>query len=170
MKRIIKQLFSSTVILLILTAILASAFNTASNSKVPVTREEITPAIDSSKWVFTANEAMPQYGNAKPLTAEYSVVYKNNKLTVYLPYYGRAFDGADVFSGKNPLDFTSVKFTLDKQPAKKGGWNITIKPKDNNDVVSMNFTFYDNGNARLEVSMSNRSPISFTGSVEPSKG
>ena len=167
MKKIIKQLFG--IIAMFLTIAITGACNSASHIKAPPTTENISRAVDSSRWVFTANVAMPQYGGSKQIPGYYSVIYNNKKLTVYLPYYGRAYSGADVTTDRGPLDFTSVDFSFDKQPAKRGGWNIMIKPRDHREVQSMNFTFYDNGSADLSVNMSNRSPISFTGNVGPSK-
>ena len=169
MKKIFKQPFSIAVMLLLLMAAIAGGCNTSSHMKVPATGEEFTRAVDSSGWVFRANVAMPQYGGSRQISGYYTVVYSNKKLSVYLPYYGRANAGADVLSSRGPLDFSSVDLIYDKRPAKRGGWNITIKPRDNAEVQSMNFSYFDNGNADLLVTLSNRSPISFTGTLEPAK-
>lgn len=120
---------------------------------------------DSSNWEFTAVQAMPQYGTPQYISANYTVTCTGKKLIVYLPYYGRATAGIDIYSGKGPLDFKSADFTIKKLKAKPGRWSISIRPNDYREVQSMDLTFYDDGTANLNVSLSNRSPISFTGTV-----
>ena len=61
----------------------------------------IDPAADSN-WVFTAAIVRPQVGNPGPVNGNYTVKLVQNKLSVYLPYFGRAYGGSDVFSGHNP--------------------------------------------------------------------
>ena len=140
-----------------------------SSRKVATTEADITAAIDSSNWTFTVDRVVPQSGRSRQPNGIYTVVYTANKLNVYLPYIGRAFSGADVFSTVGPLDFISKDFTTDKQLVKPGEWTIKIKPKDNTEVQLMIFTFFSNGTADLSVSMMNRSPISFGGRVDVSR-
>lgn len=121
---------------------------------------------DTTRWEFSPNTVLPQMGSSKMISGlNYSVSYKNNKLEVYLPYYGKAYAGADIYTGKNPLDFTSNEFTVETKTMKKGGIRYIIHPKDNSEVQTLNFTFFDNGNADLDILMSNRSPISYYGTV-----
>jgi len=123
------------------------------------------PVINDSSWIFTATYTVPQTGRSGPVNGNYTVTYTPAKLRVYLPYFGEAYGGADVMSSDNPLDFTSTDFSGVPLRGKKGEHNIVIKPADNARVSSMSFTFYDNGNAHLDVIMNNRSGISFNGNV-----
>ncbi|MGG9964107.1 DUF4251 domain-containing protein [Ferruginibacter sp. SUN106] len=131
----------------------------------------VAHAVDSSNWKFTATDAIPQYGGggSRRLDANQDVKYSNNKLVVYLPYFGRDYTGASAYANKGPLDFTSNDVTIKKQKSTKGRWLITIIPNDNREVQSMNFTIYPNGNTNLAVTMTNRSGISYSGTVEPIK-
>ena len=125
-------------------------------------------AKDSVLWEFSANTVMPQLGTTKFISgSNYGVTYKDKKLVVYLPYYGRSYSSADIYSVRSPLDFTSKDFTIEKKALKKGRIRYTIHIKDNIEVQTLNFIFYDNGEADLGVVMSSRSPISFTGSISP---
>ena len=121
---------------------------------------------DSSGWTFLANSVTPQFSTSRAVNGNYTVSYAKNKLTVYLPYFGRAYAGTEVYPTKSPLDFTSEKFEITKRPAKKGGWIITIIPKDYKEVQSMVLTFFDNGYATLDVTMLTRTSISFYGNME----
>jgi len=159
-----KQLLYS---IAITTLLLTGAAGNLLAQKTKVTAKQAPTAMitDSSNWEFTATQAMPQYGTPQYISANYTVTCTGKKLVVYLPYYGRATAGIDVYSGKGPLDFKSTDFTIKRLKAKAGRWSISIRPNDYREVQSMDFTFYDDGTANLNVNLSNRSPISFTGTV-----
>ena len=131
------------------------------------TQDEITRAINNSRWTFSANSASPSYGSYRNLTGGYFVKCQNDTLIVALPYYGKLNSAAGALEG-NPLDFKSTNFTLSKQDKKPGEWMVTINRPDQ-EVQSMTFTFFDNGSAQLNVTMTNRTSISFSGNVTPAK-
>lgn len=135
---------------------------------VGASEQEVKQAIADERWIFIANQAMPQNGRSRILTTRYTIVCKKDTLISALPYFGRAYT-APIGETASPLDFTSANFTLAKNEDKKGRWNITIKPNDNREVQSYNFTLFTNGSAQLNVQMTNRSAISFSGTVAPIK-
>ncbi len=154
-----------TVIVLFLMACGGSK-NAAGNAASEVA---ITNSLDSNQWQFIPYQVNPQTGRSRQVNGNYSVVRRDNKLTVYLPYFGTAIGGANIFSNKSPLDFISVDFIADQQKPSATEWRITVKPKDSREVQTMNFTLFSNGSASLSVTMTNRSGISFTGRIEPAK-
>jgi hypothetical protein len=125
---------------------------------------ELAQAINNDQWVFTPTHTIPTYGRSRDVNGAYFVKCNRRELTVALPYYGRLTSPAGVFSG-NPLDFYSGNFKLYKENFENSRWSVTIE-SPNPEVRSMVFTFYDNGTAQLSVVMTNRSGISFTGTVE----
>lgn len=141
-------------------------FNACSSAKevTTATSEEITQAINNDHWKFSANYVTPNYGRSRNLTSEYLVTLSNGKLTTGLPYFGKLNSPAGAFNG-NPLDFESTSFNLTKS-TKGGAWLITIK-NPNLEVESMIFTFYDNGTAQLNVTMTNRTGINYSGKIMP---
>jgi hypothetical protein len=94
-------------------------------------------------------------------------IVAKDTLIVALPYYGRLNSAAGA-SNQDPLDFKSTDFKITKEKRKKGGWLVTIKPS-NSEVQSMNFTFFDNGTAQANFTMTNRSAIDFSGKIAPTK-
>ncbi|MBI3137880.1 MAG: DUF4251 domain-containing protein [Sphingobacteriales bacterium] len=130
------------------------------------TNEALVQAIAGDKWVFTADQADPQYGRSRSLEAGYEVRFTGEKLLAYLPYFGRAYSGAGAYNNRNPLDFTSRVFELSKEKDKKGRWLVTLRTKDTDEVSLLRFTFFGNGSASLDVELSSRSPISFRGHVQ----
>ena len=108
---------------------------------------------------------MPSYGRTRNLTGGYDVKFRKDTLMVALPYFGKLHSPAGAMSG-NPLDFQSTDIKLTKEEKKTGEWYITIKPVSS-EVQSMAFTFYSNGSAQLNVIMTNRTGMSFSGKVAP---
>jgi hypothetical protein len=147
-------------------AMLMGACSSSKQAGPGATEEGIQKAIDSSRWVFTVSQVMPAYGRSRQMTGDYSVICKGQKLEVYLPYFGRATSGVDVYSGRGPLDFSTEKFAIDPQQIKPGEWRIRLKP-DIREVEIMDFTFFANGTAHLAVRMNSRSAISYNGTVRP---
>jgi len=129
---------------------------------------EIAGAINTDKWIFTVDQVRPQSGRSRAANGHYDVVFKRDTVTVYLPYFGRSYGTAGILNN-NPLDFKTTNFIFNKEEGKRGAWLVTIHPKDNNEVQSLAFTLYDKGSAQLDVLMTNRSPISFSGSLHVQK-
>lgn len=165
-KAIMKNLIVKSYLLPILLIIIIGAYSCSSSNKVASNNTDITTAIDSNRWTFTVIQVQPQVGRSQIANGSYSVICAPNKLNSYLPYFGRAFAGADVLNNtQSPLNFISTNFTLNKQEVKAGRWSIIVTPTDQRQVQQMNFTFFTNGTAALDVTMTNRSPIRFTGTV-----
>ncbi len=144
-------------------------FFTACSSSKEITRqatpEEIAQAINNDRWNFSADFVNPSYGSARNLTGGYNVICKKDTLNVALPYFGKLNSPAGAMNG-NPLDFESKDFKLTKEESKPGEWLVTIKPVSS-EVQSMNFTFFSNGSAQLNIIMTNRTGISYSGKVAP---
>jgi hypothetical protein len=166
MKKIIKLLNILLPIFLLITWI--TACNTSKYAVIPLTENDISKAITNSKWEFAINQVIPQYGRSLQATGDYTIDFNDNKLNVYLPYYGSAYGGANTFSGASPLDFTSNDFTTDKKQGTQGETLIRFKLNDNSEVDLINFTIFSNGKTSVNIEMINRTSISFNGMLRPS--
>lgn len=126
--------------------------------------ELIKKMIQSKNYVFRAQYALPATGRSHYLTSQYDVRVTNDTIVSDLPFFGRAY-----VATMNPADagirFTSTEFDYKVTDKKKGGWNITILPKDTRDVRQMYLSVTQNGNASLQVISNNRQAMNFTGSV-----
>ena len=134
---------------------------------LPAAQDELAQAINNDRWDFTADYAYPTSGRSRNITGVYFVHCRKDTLIVALPYYGKLNSAAGA-SNENPLDFKSTSFKLTKEVRKKGGWLVTIN-NPNPEVQSMSFTFFDNGSARVYLTMTNRSGIEFSGKLAPAK-
>ncbi|MFT3979184.1 MAG: DUF4251 domain-containing protein [Ferruginibacter sp.] len=154
----------SLVGLLIITSCSSSKTGTINNQQ----DTGIAQAIDTGRWTFNVTMVNPQSGPSTLPNGFYTVSYSPQNLNVYLPYIGQAFGGADVLSQNNPLGFISKDFEIKKTLTKKGKWTIEFKPRDQKQVQSLTFTLFNSGSASLNVVMTNRTPISYTGTVQAS--
>jgi hypothetical protein len=165
-----KIIITPAVVIIQLISILCLNYSCTSSKEVssPITKGAIIQAINSDQWNFDAHYVMPAFGRSRDIRGSYSVKCSKDTLTVVLPYFGKMNSPGSI-DNQNPLDFRSTDFSLKKEEKKSGMWEVTIKPNDFREVQSMDFTFYDNGTARLNIVLLNRSAISFTGNVVPKK-
>lgn len=162
--RLIYILFASLFVFLFLSV--CSPGNKAGSGSTP---EEIVQAINNDNWIFTAYSSNPQNGRARAgLSGINEVKYTKDSLIAYLPYFGRLYSGAEAMNSRGPLDFASTDLDVTKEK-KNDAWLVTVKPKGHNPVQSMYFTLFENGTAQLNVTLTNRSPISYTGAVRSAK-
>ena len=141
---------------------------TPAKQAAAISNETTGQALDGDNCIFSANHALPQHGRSRNLTGIYEVVFRKDTILFHLPYFGRAYT-APIGETTSPLDFRTTDFDFKKTKDDKGKWNITVIPKDYREVQSCDFTFFENGSAQLNVQMINRSPISFSGFVQPGK-
>lgn len=135
-------------------------------SRVPATDSAaIKKAIDEGAWKFNVTLVSPQSGSSRQPNGIYYVSLRQDSLNVYLPYFGRAYAGADVLSGENVLDFITKNFDKVIAPSGNHKWEITFSTKEQKELPVFQFYIFDNGNASLNVRMNNRSPISYSGYI-----
>lgn len=120
--------------------------------------------IESKQFVFHAQTAIPSSGMSKPLTSDYDLKVTTDKVVSYLPFYGRAYS-LPYGSTDGGFNFTTTKFEYTSSGTKKGGWNVTIKPKDVPDFREFSLSLSKSGYGTLQVMTNNRQPMSFTGYI-----
>jgi hypothetical protein len=120
--------------------------------------------VESQNYIFKAQSASPMSGRVRQLTSDYDLKVTKESIVSYLPYFGRAYS-APMDPTKGGIQFTSKNFDYTLTPGKKDGWSVLIKPKDYSDVQQMTLTISSTGYASLQVTSTNRQPISFNGIV-----
>jgi hypothetical protein len=138
-----------------------------SSTRIYAQKSKDTAAINkmimNQQYVFKAQQVMPLGGRTIQLTPDYDVRVTKDSVQAYLPYFGRAYS-ANIGSSEGGIKFNSKQFDYTIKE-KKGGWDITIKPKDAQDVQLLVFSIYNNGNVSLNVNSTNRQSISYYGYV-----
>jgi len=125
---------------------------------------QIKSLVDSQNYVFIAQSAMPMSGRVRQLTPDYDLKVTKSSIVSYLPYFGRAYT-APIDPTQGGIQFTSKDFEYTAHPRAKGGWDVLIKPKDYRDVQQMSLSISSTGYATLQVTSTNRQPISFNGII-----
>ena len=136
----------------------------AKQEKENAKQEAIKEMISSRRYAFAAQSATPMSGQLKQLTSDYSLSIKTDTLEAYLPYYGRAFT-ATIGSTDGGINFKTSQFEYVVKDTKRGGWDITMKPKDLSDTKQLLLSISANGYATLQVISNDREMISFYGYI-----
>jgi len=127
-------------------------------------KAEIKNIVEARNFVFKAQTALPSSGSSRQLTSDFDLRVSKDTVVSDLPYFGRAYS-APLNPSQSPLQFTTTEFNYKVTDRKKGGWTITITPKDQQDPKQFTLTIFDNGSASAVVTSYNRQPISFNGYV-----
>ena len=129
-------------------------------------KEKIQKIVDSKTFEFIPNTALPARGRSISIS-QFNLQLKNDTLTSYLPYYGRAYT-ADYGSTSSPLNFEGVIENYEKTRGKKN-YNVQFNVKNKSDNLVYRFQIFDNGSTSLNVQSVNRQSISFNGYIEELK-
>lgn len=145
--------------------------------------------IEAQNYVFVATMAFPMNtadiskvlnrlpgGNSSGAInlngSNYDLNVTKDSVVTYLPYYGRAYT-ARIGNNEGGIKFKSKDFSYTSEKRKKGGWIVTIKPKDVKDDYNSNYNLTLNvtttGYATLVVNSNNQQPITFNGYIAEQK-
>jgi hypothetical protein len=163
-----KKLQSVITITTFLFFALHSNYSVAQNSKQQKEnkkQQSVEQLINSQHYTFIPNTVLPSRGASKTLTSAYQLKIKKDTLDASLPYFGRAYT-ASISLTENPLDFKTTDFKYAITEGKKGGWNITIIPKNAGDARQLSLSVSQDGYASLQIVCNNRDPISFNGYIQ----
>jgi len=125
----------------------------------------IKAAVQAKQFNFNTIRVLPASGNTRQVSGEgYNVRLTADSLVSYLPYFGRVYTAP--LNNEGGIKFTSTKFDYSVKEKKKGGWEVSVKPKDNDDYRDLLFTVSKDGFATLRIISNNRQPISYQGNVD----
>jgi len=125
----------------------------------------IKALVDSQRYSFEAQTALPLGMRTRTLTYGYELKVSKDTLQAYLPYYGKAYT-APIGASSGGIEFKTTDFKYLTKERKKGGWDITITPKNAGDTRQMSLYISAAGYASLQVSFNNKQNISFTGYIQ----
>ncbi len=132
--------------------------------------DNISSIVPARSYVFRAQSVLPMSGRSRQVSGDgYEVIVSKDTVNSFLPYFGRAYT-APIDPTNGGIQFISTNFEYTEAPRKDGGWEITIKPRDNRDVQQLFLSVSENGYASLQVTSNNRSPISYNGIITAESG
>jgi len=129
---------------------------------------QVKELITSKRFVFNAESVLPSGGRLRILNSGEQVDLNGDTLRTDLPFFGRAYT-APINSSEGGFHFTSTDFDYNVKERKRGGWDVSIKPRDNSDVRQLYLNVSPGGDASLQVTSNNREFISFNGHIRERK-
>jgi hypothetical protein len=137
---------------------------TVSEQKKQDQYNQLKSRIDSRKFRFHALSATSMKGITRQLTSDYFLKLDKDSLSVDLPYFGRSFT-----TNYPPTDlsteFKTTQFSYKSDTLKKGGWDITIVPKNESNASKISLSITTSGYCTVRVSSNSREPISYYGTI-----
>jgi hypothetical protein len=174
---VFKSLTMKTLIKILLVPVIAIGFGTGmvQAQQTPKQIEKaakiasLQKAVEGRKYTFVAQYALPLRGGQKYLTGDYDLRITRDSAIAYLPYFGRVYMDPPTNPDDAGIMFTATKFDYKAENRKKGGWDITIVPKNIRYTTKMMLQVFADGTAYLQVTSYNRDQISFNGFVKENK-
>jgi hypothetical protein len=129
------------------------------------TDSSTSAAITSRQFTFIAQTALPATGTVRQLSGgDYDIKVADQKVDVYLPFFGRAYV-APINPAEGGFKFTTSDFTYTASPARRGGWNISIKPNDVKDVRELTLSISKSGYGLARIMSNSRQTMAFNGYI-----
>ncbi len=140
----------------------------AQDSTANAQKTSLKDWISSKQYRFHAQSATSQRGKTIQLTSDYFLLVNGDSLQLDLPYYGRAYTSS-YGSSDVSLRFKSNQFSYSMDTTKKGGWEITIVPKNEQKASKIYISTGASGYTSINVMSNTRQPISYYGTIEELK-
>jgi hypothetical protein len=138
---------------------------TSTDQKKQDKHAQLKTMIDSRYFQFHALSATSMKGRTVQLSSEYILKMNKDSLDVDLPYYGRSYT-ADYPGTDVSVRFKSNQFTYSADSTKKGGWEITIIPKNESKANKINLSITSSGYCSMNISSNSRQAISYYGYIK----
>ena len=120
--------------------------------------------IPAADFKIQIDRMIPLRGMSRTLSSPYWIKVKDGVLDSTLPYFGEAWQVP--YGGGHALNFEAPIVHYEYGMNRKGGYEILIYVKTDEDEHIYSLTVFDNGSASLDVQSRNRERISYTGTVD----
>jgi hypothetical protein len=138
---------------------------TAADQKKQDKNVQLKNMIDSKHFQFQALSATSMKGKTIQLSSEYYLKLNKDSLNVDLPYYGRSYT-ADYPGTDVSVRFKSNQFSYSSDSTKKGGWEITIIPKNEPRANKIYISVTSSGYCTVNIGSNTRQSISYYGYIK----
>lgn len=126
---------------------------------------QIREKVENQSYIFKAQRAVPISGRSIDIGASYYLKVSKDTISVYLPYYGRAYS-APMSNDDAGVKFTSTDFEYLISPEKKGVRDIHIKTSNNGSAYQLYLNISNGGETTLSIQDNRRQRISYYGQIE----
>lgn len=127
--------------------------------------EQVCNLVESGTFVVSFDRANPARGMSRTLSPDYEMKFDNNRVSTYLPYFGRSYT-APMDPTKLAIELIDQEVDVKTEKDTKKGYSLTFSAKTQ---TNENITFYlkitYSGMATLSINSSTREPLSFLGNL-----
>ena len=162
-----KKLLSAIIFLSLLLLFGANPITAQDTKQEKQAKKEaaIRSLIETQHYSFEAQSVSPLGSPTKQLSYGYELKMRKDTLEAYLPYFGKAHQATIASSGDGGIRFKTTDFKYEITEGKKGGWDITMIPKNAGDTKQLFLSISSNGYGTLQVNSNNKQSISFYGFI-----
>ncbi|BCI63926.1 DUF4251 domain-containing protein [Coprobacter secundus] len=160
MKKFVSHIFFVTCLI-----ICSISLSVAQNKDIDKEKNIIT-LINNKEYIINVSSALPLKGPYIHLTSNYYIKMYNDSVSVYLPYYGRAYS-APYGGGEGGIK-TNGKYTNYKQSInkKKNKYTISFSANNKEDKYEFLIDIFLSGDVYIHVQSRNKQSISFSGELD----
>lgn len=128
--------------------------------------QQVCNLVESGTFAISFDRANPARGMSRTLSPDYEMKFENNRVTTYLPYFGRAHT-APMDPTKLAIELSDQEVVIKKEKDPKKGYSLTFSATTQ---TNENITFYlkitYSGMVSLSINSSTREPISYLGNLK----
>ena len=128
-----------------------------------ISQASVKEMVETKQFVFFFLSLTPLKGSMRTLTPGYTLKVSPDTIICDLPYVGRAFQ-ATYGSNDGGMKFHAGKYDYTVKEKKKG-WTINITPKQVSGSPRVIVSVFDNGNARVVITSTDRESITYNGVI-----
>ena len=128
-----------------------------------ISQASVKEMVETKQFVFQAQSLTPLKGSMRTLAPGYTMKVSPDTIICDLPYVGRAFQ-ASYGSSDGGMKFHAGEYDYTVKEKKKG-WTINITPKKVSGSPRVIVSVFDNGNARVVITSTDRESITYNGVI-----
>jgi beta-glucanase (GH16 family) len=128
-----------------------------------ISQASVKEMVETKQFVFQAQSLTPLKGSMRTLSPGYTLKVSPDTIVCDLPYVGRAFQAA-YGSSDGGMKFHASEFDYTVKEKKKG-WTINITPKQVSGSPRVIVSVFENGNARVVITSTDRESITYNGVI-----
>lgn len=124
---------------------------------------DVAAAIASQHFKVSVDHMYPSRGVPRTLNYEYDLRVSGDTVRSFLPYFGRAY--SIPYGGGRALIFTATLTSYKVEREKRDMTRVSMKITTSEDTYDYDLEVFDNGNTTIDITSTQREPISFNGEM-----
>jgi hypothetical protein len=133
--------------------------------KKELQRKRVAEVVEAKQYKIQVQQAFTMRGRQINLTGAYGMIVTPERIQCDLPYFGQSYGGTS-YGGEGGVKLDSKDFTYESISTKKGGWDVTITPKDDTkDVRTVVLNISSDGYISLNFTFNTRSIMRYSGVI-----